>query len=254
MDEFFQSIEGKSVLITGSSRGIGKAMAIAFAKCGAKVILHGTKETDALKDTYSEIKRITDDVFITTADLSCDESPQKIYSDAVKFCGGVDILICNASLQIRNSWRNVSAEEASLQLKINFVSVMRLIQLCSAEMISKKWGRIITVGSVQQVKPHPDMLVYSASKAALVNMIESLSLQVAENNITVNNIAPGTIHTDRNTKVLSDKEYLEKVRNDIPLKFIGEPYDCAGIALLLASDYGRYITGENIFVDGGKHI
>ncbi len=254
MNDILKSLAGKRVLITGSSRGIGKAMAEGFAKCGAKVLLHGTKETETLKNTYDEINKINNDVFVTTADLSCDDSPEKIYSDAAKFFGGVDILICNASLQIRNSWKDVSADEANLQLKINLVSAMRLIQLCVPEMINNNWGRIITVGSVQQVKPHPAMLVYSASKAALMNMVESLSLQVAENNITVNNIAPGTIHTDRNTKVLSDVAYFEKVKNDIPLKIIGEPEDCAGIALLLASDYGRYITGENIFVDGGKHI
>lgn len=254
MNDILTLIKGKRVLITGSSRGIGKAMATEFAKSGAKVVIHGTRESDALKNTYNELKKITDDVYIAVGDLAEDNAPDKIYSMAKGAFGEVDILICNASLQIRKPWQEVTLDEARQQMNINFISVMRLIQLVAEDMQRNNWGRIITVGSVQQIKPHPDMLVYSASKSALVNMVQSLAIQCAKYNITVNNIAPGTIFTDRNTEALSDKAYYEKVRNDIPLKIIGEPNDCTGLALLLASDYGRYITGEDIFVDGGKHI
>jgi NAD(P)-dependent dehydrogenase (short-subunit alcohol dehydrogenase family) len=116
------------------------------------------------------------------------------------------------------------------------------------------WGRIITIGSVQQTKPHPDMLIYSASKAAQENMVRSLSLQLAPFGITVNNVAPGVIATDRNVQALSDAEYAQKVRDSIPAGFYGQPEDCAGIVSLLCSGDGRYITGQSIFVDGGKSI
>ena len=121
-------------------------------------------------------------------------------------------------------------------------------------MQKEKWGRIITVGSVQEKKPHPDMLVYSASKAAQSNMVLSLALQLAPFGITVNNVAPGVIYTDRNIKALSDEAYAEQVKQSIPLGFYGQPEDISGIIELLASDGGRYITGQNIFVDGGKSI
>ena len=131
---------------------------------------------------------------------------------------------------------------------------MLLIQTVVEHMKKNKWGRIITIGSVQESKPHPDMLVYAASKAAQTNMMRSLSLQLAKNGITVNNVAPGVINTDRNTAALSDPEYAKKVTDSIPAGFYGEPEDCAGIVALLCSDAGRYITGQNIFVDGGKSV
>ena len=101
------------------------------------------------------------------------------------------------------------------------------------------WGRIVTIGSVQEAKPHPDMLVYAASKAAQTNMMQSLSLQLARDGITVNNVAPGVINTDRNREALSDAVYAKKVMDSIPVGFYGEPNDCAGIVSLLCSEEGR---------------
>ena len=121
-------------------------------------------------------------------------------------------------------------------------------------MKEQKWGRIITIGSVQEAKPHPDMLVYSSSKAAQTNMMKSLSLQLAGDGITVNNVAPGVIYTDRNVEALSDAEYAKKVVSTIPTGFYGMPEDCAGIVSLLCSEEGRYITGQSIYVDGGKSV
>jgi NAD(P)-dependent dehydrogenase (short-subunit alcohol dehydrogenase family) len=121
-------------------------------------------------------------------------------------------------------------------------------------MKRSRWGRIITIGSVQEAKPHPDMLIYSASKAAQTNMMQSLSLQLARDGITVNNVAPGVIYTDRNVEALSNPEYAKKVTDSIPVGFYGEPQDCAGIVSLLCSDEGRYITGQSIYVDGGKSV
>ena len=165
-----------------------------------------------------------------------------------------DVLILNASLQYRTPWQEITTKACYEQLNCNFVSSMMLIQAVADNMKKKGWGRIVTIGSVQEAKPHPDMLVYSASKAAQTNMVKSLSLQLAKDGITVNNVAPGVIYTDRNVEALSDPEYAKKVTDSIPVGFYGEPEDCAGIVSLLCSDEGRYITGQNIFVDGGKSV
>jgi NAD(P)-dependent dehydrogenase (short-subunit alcohol dehydrogenase family) len=165
-----------------------------------------------------------------------------------------DVLILNASLQYRTPWQEITTDACYEQLNCNFVSSLLLIQTAASHMKDAGWGRIITIGSVQEAKPHPDMLIYSASKAAQTNMMQSLSLQLAADGITVNNIAPGVIYTDRNLDALSDPVYAEKVRNSIPVGFYGEPEDCTGIVSLLCSDEGRYITGQNIFVDGGKSV
>ena len=168
--------------------------------------------------------------------------------------GDVDALVLNASLQIKRPWSEISVEECYEQLNCNFVSSMLLIQAVVPHMKEQEWGRIVTIGSVQEAKPHPDMLVYSSSKAAQTNMVQSLSLQLAKDGITVNNVAPGVIYTDRNVEALSDVEYAKKVTDSIPVGFYGEPEDCAGIVRLLCSEEGRYITGQSIYVDGGKSV
>jgi NAD(P)-dependent dehydrogenase (short-subunit alcohol dehydrogenase family) len=214
------------------------------------VILHGVKESLHIKALKDEIEREGGKTHIMCADL-CDLTATKKLCEALE---GIDVLVLNASVQHRTPWQEITAEACYEQLNCNFISSMLLIQAVAPHMKNEGWGRIITVGSVQEAKPHPDMLVYSASKAAQTNMMQSLSLQLAKNGITVNNVAPGVIYTDRNVEALSDAAYAKKVIDSIPVGFYGEPADCAGIVSLLCSDDGRYITGQSIYVDGGKSV
>ncbi len=240
----------KTAFITGSSRGIGRAIALRLAKDGFRVILHGATESAKLSDTQKAIEAIGGKAEIAVGDL-CDLNAAKALSAEV---ASADVLILNASLQYRTPWQDISTDAAYEQLNCNFLSSLLLIQAAVPYMQKKGWGRIITIGSVQEAKPHPDMLVYSASKAAQTNMMQSLSLQLAKDGITVNNVAPGVINTDRNLDALSDPVYAEKVKNSIPVGFYGEPEDCTGIVSLLCSEEGRYITGQSIYVDGGKSV
>ena len=240
----------KTALITGSSRGIGRAVAIRLAHEGYKVIVHGAGNISKANETKQIIEQNGGVAEVIISDLT-DLSETKELCEKLKEC---DVLILNASLQYRTPWQEISVEACYEQLNCNFVSSMMLIQAVAENMKQKGWGRIITIGSVQEAKPHPDMLIYSASKAAQTNMVKSLALQLAKDGITVNNVAPGVIYTDRNVDALSDPEYAKKVTDSIPVGFYGEPEDCAGIVSLLCSDEGRYITGQNIFVDGGKGI
>lgn len=240
----------KTAFITGSSRGIGKAIALRLASDGFKIILHGVSENQKIKDVKLEIEKRGGVAEIAVANL-CDLEATKGLFEAVS---NADVLVLNASLQYRTPWQEITATACYEQLNCNFVSSMMLIQAAVNNMKNKNWGRIITIGSVQEAKPHPDMLVYSASKAAQTNMMQSLSLQLARDGITVNNVAPGVIYTDRNVEALSDPEYAKKVTDSIPVGFYGEPEDCAGIVSLLCSDEGRYITGQSIYVDGGKSV
>ena len=121
-------------------------------------------------------------------------------------------------------------------------------------MRAQKWGRIVTVGSVQQNRPNTAMIVYAASKSAQLNMVRTLAVQLSAEGITVNNLAPGCIETIRNVEALSDPAYRKKIENVIPVGFIGQPDDLAGAALLLCSDAGRYITGADFLVDGGMSL
>ena len=240
----------KTALITGASRGIGKAIAIALASDGYEVILHCVNGIAKAEEVKTTIEKAGGKAKILTADL-CDPEQTKALAQQM---GNVDVLVLNASIQIRKPWQEITLEESYAQLNCNFLSSMVLIQAAVPYMKEQKWGRIITIGSVQEAKPHPDMLIYSSSKAAQTAMVKSLSLQLAEDGITVNNIAPGVIYTDRNVAVLSDPDYAKKVTDSIPVKYYGKPDDCAGIVRLLCSEAGRYITGQSIFVDGGKSV
>lgn len=251
---YFNSLKGKRVLITGSSRGIGRALAIGFAKNGAAVALHGVSDGEALRDTLAEVSKYTDKAIKVLGDLSDHSVPQKLIEETCEKLGGIDILICNVSVQIRRNWMEITHEDMLTQAQVNFFSSVALIQNAVGYMKENGWGRIITIGSVQQDKPHPDMLIYSATKCAMHNVVKSLALQLAQSNITVNNVPVGTIYTDRNTEVLKDQEYHEKVKASIPMGRIGEPEDCVGAVLMLSSEEGRYITGENLHIDGGKFI
>jgi len=240
----------KTALVTGSSRGIGRAIAIRLAKDGFKIIIHAAGNVAKAEEAKKIIEQNGGEAEIITANL-CNLEETKALGEKVS---NIDVLILNASLQYRTPWEEITPEACFEQLNCNFVSSMILIQAVAGNMKKNKWGRIITIGSVQEAKPHPDMLVYSASKAAQTNMMQSLSLQLAKDGITVNNVAPGVIYTDRNVEALSDPDYAKKVTDSIPVGFYGEPQDCAGIVSLLCSDEGRNITGQNIFVDGGKSL
>ena len=137
---------------------------------------------------------------------------------------------------------------------MNFLATLRMFQRAYPKMKAQKWGRLITVGSVNERRPHPDMCVYAATKSAQENLVRGLARQIAKEGITVNNIAPGVFNTDRNRECLADPVYGPKVTAAIPMHDYAVPDDAVGAALLLASDAGRYITGATIAVDGGLSL
>lgn len=240
----------KRALVTGASRGIGRAVALQLAKDGYEVIIHCAGNVAKAEETKSFVENAGGKATILFADL-CNVEETKRLAEQM---GKVDVLVLNASLQIRKKWQEIPVEEMYDQLNCNYVSSLMLIQAATPYMQQQKWGRIVTIGSVQEAKPHPDMLIYSSSKAAQTLMVKSLSLQLAKDGITVNNVAPGVIYTDRNVEALSDAAYARQVMDSIPVGFYGQPEDCAGMVSLLCSEQGRYITGQNIYVDGGKSV
>ena len=238
-------LSGKTALITGSSQGIGLAAAIALAENGAKVYINGSKE----EKVCAALEKVPG-ALPAVCDLGRADCGDILYG----ITGNIDILISNASIQYRSSWDRITDEEFDRQLHVNLRAALKLVQTYAPHMLEQNWGRIITTGSVQQRKPHKDMLIYAAAKAAQVNMVQNLAKQFAPYGVTVNNIAPGVIETPRNTAVLTDESYKEKVLAGIPASYIGRPNDCSGQILLLCSDAGRYITGEDIFIDGGMQL
>lgn len=244
------SLYGKKALVTGSSRGIGSAIALELARGGADVIVHCSKPGAKADNIADQIKSMGRKSEVIVADLT---NPEKTIELAEK-AAGVDILVLNASMQIRKPWQEITVSEYIMQTNCNYLSSLLLMQRLSVPMQKKKWGRIVAIGSVQERKPHPQMLVYSSSKCAQTGLVQSLAVQLAKDGITVNTVAPGVIYTDRNIEALSNPEYAKQVTDSIPAGFYGQKEDIAGTVRLLCSDFGRYITGQNIFIDGGKSL
>lgn len=245
------AIPGRRALVTGSSRGIGRAIAVALADAGATVALHGSRDSGALAEALSEVQALQPDSIALTADLADPEAVAGLVPAAVEALGGLDILVANASVQIRRPWHAIPADEAMLQMQVNFHATLAMVQAAAPAMASRGWGRVVTVGSVQELSPHPNMAVYAASKAAQENLVRNLAKQLAPQHVTVNNLSPGVVSTERNADVLADAEVAAKVAARIPLGEFALAEDMAGAALLLCSDAGRYITGATIVVDGG---
>ena len=240
-------LTGKTALVTGSARGIGRAIAIAFAEYGARVIVHGSKPSAPLDEALRLVREFSPESFAVSADLS---DPGQVETLPCE----VDILVANASIQKKVSWTEFPMDEARREIQVNFLATLRMFQRCHPWMKSKRWGRLIAIGSVNERRPHPDMCVYAATKSAQENLVRGIARQVAAEGITVNNISPGVFFTDRNKEALADPVYSEKIKAAIPMRDYAMPEDAAGAALLLASNAGRYITGATIMVDAGMCI
>lgn len=239
-------LTGKKALVTGATQGIGFAIAKLLADAGAVVYVNGASSEEKCIAAAEKIKN----AIPVRANLMNPEGAEELFEKT----GPVDILVLNASVQYRKKWDQITADELEDQLQLNFKTSLRLIQLNGGYMKEQRWGRIVTVGSVQQYKPHPDMAVYAATKAAQMNLVQNLAAQLAPFGITVNNMAPGVIDTPRNDTALNDPEYAPKVLAKIPAGYAGTSEDCAAGVLLLCSNEGRYITGIDLVIDGGMHL
>lgn len=251
-------LTGKRALVTGSTQGIGYAIAKQLAECGAEVYIHGSADTEKARRAAARLaeelslcdSEDCDRIKFVTGDLSEVDTVAHIFAKT----GEVDIVVANASVQIRREWSRISDEEYELQMDVNLRSTLKLMQAYIPAMRKRGYGRFLAIGSVQERKPHKQMAVYAASKCAIKSLVENVAAQVAADGVTVNMIAPGVILTPRNETALADAEYREKVLSSIPAGYEGEPRDIAAAALLFCSDEGRYVTGAELFIDGGMAL
>lgn len=234
-------LAGRRALVTGSTEGIGRAIARALAAAGAEVIVHGHHPDAAPPDIAPEAR------FVDFADMAAVDS-------FIRSLPAVDILVSNVAVQIRQPLAALDDAAIDRQVAINLKAGLRLILALLPHMRAQRWGRILAIGSVQESLPHPDMLIYAGLKAAQGNMMRNLARQVAADGVTVNCLAPGVIRTARNEAVLADAEYAARVLSRIPAGSWGTPDDVAGAAVMLCSDAGRYITGASLEIDGGMHL
>ena len=236
----------KRVLVTGSTQGIGKAIAKRFVAEGYSVIVHCSNDIEKAERIKKEIG--ADKVVI--CDLSDMEQVAKI-KDAT---GAVDVLVINASVQYKQKWQDISDYEIEKQLNVNVVSTLKLIQTYYPDMETNGFGRIITIGSVNQHRQHPELSFYAATKCAVMSLVKNIAKEDAPFGVTVNNVSPGAILTPRNANVYEDEVARKKVESAIPVGRFGSPEEIAGVVVMLANDDGSYITGADIKVDGGMSL
>jgi len=248
------SLVGRTALVTGSTRGIGRAILLGMAEAGAGVVAHGVRAGARSEGILAEGAARNAAMRFVPGDLSLPGGGREFAERAQNETGGIDIVVLNASLQIRKPWNEITPEESALQFQTNFQSSLEILQVLVPAMRGRGWGRVVAVGSVQQVRPHPEMAVYAATKVAQFSLVRNLARQLACDGITVNNLSPGVIVTDRNADKLADPDYAADVLSMIPGGRFGKPQDCVGAALLLCSDAGSYITGQDFFVDGGMSL
>lgn len=236
----------RTALVTGSTQGIGKAIAERLVKNGFKVIVHCSadiEKAERIKNEIGAYKSIIGDL-----------SDMRQVAEMREKTGEVDVLVLNASVQYKQKWLDISDSEIEAQLSVNVVSTLKLMQAYYPEMKKNGFGRIITIGSVNQHRQHPELSFYAATKCAVMSLVKNIAKEVAPFGVTVNNVSPGAIATPRNANVYNDEAARKKVEAVIPVGRFGTPEECAGIVAYLASDDSAYITGADIKVDGGMSL
>lgn len=244
------NLQGRVALVTGAGRGIGLAIARTFAAHGASVAIQDI-DLPLAQSEVEVLRRQGAGAMALGGDLTDPRQVGEMVPQVVSALGGVDILVNNGAIQVARHWTELSLEEIQSQLRADQVAPILLCQSVAALMRPRRWGRIINLGSIQQRAGSAGMLAYSMSKAALANLNSALARDLGPDGITVNLIAPGYFDTYRNRHDLPDDEARRQAGRTIPAGRIGQPRDCAGAALLLASEAGAYITGQTLYIDGG---
>lgn len=244
------SVKDRVALVTGAGRGIGLAIAQALAAAGAKVAIQDI-ELDVAQREVDAINQAGSRAIALGGDATDPKLAGTLVEQVVSKLGGLQILVNNVAIQRWDEFANHTPEEMMRQLACNVVFTTHLCQVATPHMERAKWGRIINIGSVQGKNGNSHMPAYAMSKAALENLTRGLARGHARMGITVNCIAPGYFNTFRNRDDFkSDRDVQEKGKH-VPLGRVGRPEDCAGLAVLLCSAAGEYITGQVIYVDGG---
>jgi len=242
-------LEGKTAIITGASRGIGKGIAEVFAQHGANVAFTYSSSVDAanaLEDTLNATGVKAKGYKSNAADF---DQAQQLVKDVTADFGGIDILINNAGITKDNLLMRMSEEDFDKVIEVNLKSIFNMTKAVQRTMLKQRHGSIVNMSSVVGVKGNAGQANYAASKAGMIGFSKSMALELGSRNIRTNVIAPGFIETEMTAKL--DEDTVNSWRNAIPLKRGGKPEDIANACVFLASDLSAYVTGQVLNVDGG---
>jgi len=251
MDLF--DLSGKTAIITGSSRGIGRAIAEAFVDAGARVVISSRKQ-DACKKVAAEINERAGEgrAIAIAASISDKQALEHLVDETRRQFGQIDILVCNAATNpYFGPMAGISDEQFRKIFDNNVLSNHWLITMVTPEMTARRDGAIVIVSSIGGLTASDTIGAYNVSKAADFQLVRNLAFELGRHNIRVNAIAPGVIRTDFARALWEDPQAEAALQRAVPLGRIGEPEDIAGTAVFLVSDAGRYVNGQGSVVDGG---
>ncbi len=247
MDSLF-SLNGKTALVTGASRGLGQGIAIGLAKAGAEVIGVGTKN---LQETKQEVEAAGGKFHELIFDLSEEGAPEKLASDAIALTGRIDILVNNAGIIRRADAEQFSNQDWYDVINVNQHAVFQLSREIGRHMLENESGKIINIASMLSYQGGLKVPAYTASKHAVAGLTKSLANEWSSKGVNVNAIAPGYMATDNTAPLRDNKERYEYITSRIPQGRWGTPDDLQGVAVFLASDAANYVNGHILNVDGG---
>lgn len=244
-------LKEKVAIVTGACKGIGRAIAVAYARQGAAVVIGDRLCAECGKAVLEEISAAGGRAAAVQADVSNLSEHEKLVAAAVQQFGRLDILVNSAGIEARESVLQAKPETWEQVIGVNLRGAYFLSSKAASVMAASGRGKIINISSVHDTQPLRERAIYSISKGGVRMMTKSLALELAEYGIQVNSISPGAILTDMNRNGLSDPDKRERLIRQIPLRRLGDVQDVAGAAVFLASPESDYVTGATIYVDGG---
>jgi glucose 1-dehydrogenase len=256
------NLEGKVALVTGSSQGIGQAIAIRLAQEGAAVVINYRSHPEGAEETLAKVQAAggrcyaaqcpNSQGYTLKADLGDVNDLRQLVADSIEHFGKIDILVNNAGIEKHAPFWEVTEADYDAVLNVNLKGVFFATQAMVQHLReTKRPGKIINISSVHEELPFPNFAAYCASKGGIKMLTRNLAVELAPLGITMNNVAPGAIATPINTKLLNDRAKLGTLLQNIPLGRLGQPNDVASLVAFLSSADADYITGSTFFVDGG---
>jgi NAD(P)-dependent dehydrogenase (short-subunit alcohol dehydrogenase family) len=245
-------LKNKVAIVTGASRGIGKAMAEVFAREGATVVICGRKQ-NTLDEVAAELKGLPGKIVPLACHVGKLEELQRLVDTTTRDHGKIDILVNNAATNIAQGPAiEMDDGQFDKMVEVNLKSMYRLIRLAAPGMCERGSGSIINIASIAGLRPQFHGLLYSMTKAAMIMMTQSYAVELGPKGVRVNAIAPGLIQTVLSEYYWKDESRLQQLISHQPIRHLGQPPEIADVALLLASDAASYLTGQTIVVDGGR--
>lgn len=246
------TLENKTAIVTGGSRGIGRAICVALAKAGANVVTCYAHRADGAKETVKLCEEYGGKAMALQADVSKGEDVEQLVLKVKEAYGSIDILVNNAGITKDNLMLKMTEDDFEQVIDTNLKGAFLCTKHVSKLMLKQKSGHIINISSVVGVRGNAGQVNYASSKAGLIGMTKSVAKEIGSRGITVNAVAPGFIETDM-TAALPEAVVAENLKN-IPMRCFGKPEDVANLVVFLASEESRYITGQVICVDGGMAV